>query len=93
MGFKTYIDNAFQTALEKTHCERPEIAVLELGYERTRIIFNEQDKIITTMTDMPKEEIARSAMQGTFTGKLATVLISFQFGLYWIMRIAKEGVE
>ena len=36
-------------------------------------MFNKQDKIITTMTEMSKEEIARSVMQGTFRGKLATL--------------------
>jgi hypothetical protein len=49
------------------------------------------------MTEMSNEEIVRFVMQGTFTGKLATVrktevLMLFQSGLYWIMRIAKEEV-
>ena len=39
----------------------------------THIIFNEQDKIIITMTEMSKAEIGRFLMQGTFTGKLATI--------------------
>jgi hypothetical protein len=39
------------------------------------------------MTEMSNEEIARFVMQGTFTGKLATVkkmadLMLFQSGLY-----------
>ena len=40
-------------------------------------MFDEQDKIITAMAEMSKEEIARFVMQG----------------LYWIRRIAKEEVE
>ena len=39
----------------------------------THIIFNEQDKIIITMTEMSKAEIGRFLMQGTFTGKLGTI--------------------
>ena len=39
------------------------------------------------MIEMSKDEISRFLMQGTFTGKLATVkeeevLMLFQFGLY-----------
>ena len=39
----------------------------------THIIFNEQDKIIITMTEMSKAEIGRFLMRGTFTGKLGTI--------------------
>ena len=73
LDLKTYKDNPFPTTLEKPDYERPEIAILEFGQERTHIMFNKQDKIITTMTEMSKEEIARFVMQGTFTGKLATL--------------------
>ena len=46
---------------------------------------------------MSKEEIARFVMQGTFTGNLlqlekTEVLMLFQSGLYWLMRITKEEV-
>jgi hypothetical protein len=47
------------------------------------------------MTEMSKAEIARFVMQGTFTGKLATVRNDgssdvFQFGLYWMTGILVE---
>jgi PPOX class probable F420-dependent enzyme len=44
------------------------------------------------MTEMSKAESGRFLIQGTFTGKLATVKKHgsshvFQFGLYWMMGI------
>ena len=46
------------------------------------------------MTEMSKAQIERFLMQGTLTGKLATVkkmevLMLFQFGLYWIKATVK----
>jgi hypothetical protein len=43
---------------------------------------------------MSKAEIGRFLLQGTFTGKLATVkevLMLFQFGLYWMTGILVIG--
>jgi hypothetical protein len=47
------------------------------------------------MTEMSKAEIGRFLIQGTFTGKIATVKKHgsshvFQFGLYWMTGILVE---